>query len=191
MSLSALYEQAPLVNWTEYFRYAFNQTINHDDQTINQTSNESNPLTITQETEVVVYSPQYLADLSKLLTEYLAEPAKKVDLINYMIWSVVQGLTQNLSKPFREAAKAFRKALMGLEGSETQWRYCVSDTNGVMGFALAAMFVRNTFKGASRQAAEEMIDQIRTAFTENLPLLQWMDPETREKAIEKVTLLTD
>ena len=40
--------------------------------------------------------------------------------------------------------------MIGLEGQEQQWRYCVSDTHNAMGFAIGAMFVREVFHGKSK-----------------------------------------
>lgn len=74
----------------------------------------------------------------------------------------------------------------GSEGIESSWRYCVTDTNGFMGFALGAMFVKSVFRGESKPVAEAMIEQIRKAFEDNLPNLRWMDTETRKLAKEKV-----
>ena len=71
-------------------------------------------------------------------------------LNNYLIWQTVRSLTSCLSKPFRDAYKGLRKALIGSEGREEQWRYCVSDANNVMGFAIGAMFVREVFHGKSK-----------------------------------------
>lgn len=63
-----------------------------------------------------------------------------------MVWQTVRSLTACLSKPFREAYKGLRKALIGAEGGEEQWRYCVTDTNTVLGMAVGAMFVREMFQ---------------------------------------------
>lgn len=71
-------------------------------------------------------------------------------LNNYLVWQTVRSLTAFLSKPFREAYKGLRKALIGSEGREEQWRYCVSDANNVMGFAIGSMFVREVFNGESK-----------------------------------------
>ena len=62
----------------------------------------------------------------------------------------MRSLTAFLSKPFRDAYKGLRKALMGSEGREEQWRYCVSDTSNALGFAIGAMFVREVFHGKSK-----------------------------------------
>lgn len=71
-------------------------------------------------------------------------------LNNYLVWQTVRSLTGCLSKPFRDAYKGLRKALIGSEGNEEQWRYCVSDVNNAMGFAIGAMFVREVFHGKSK-----------------------------------------
>lgn len=92
---------------------------------------------------------------------------------------------------FRDAYKNLRKALIGSDGGEEPWRYCVSDANNVLGFAIGAMFVREVFHGDSKPQAEEMIDEIRTAFKQNLRQLNWMDAETRTLAEEKADAISD
>lgn len=63
----------------------------------------------------------------------------------------------------------------------------MSDTNSVMGFALGAMFVRAVFHGESKPQAENMIEEVKGAFKDNLPNLEWMDEETRNAARRKVS----
>lgn len=110
---------------------------------------------------------------------------------NYLVWQTVKSLTSCLSKPFRDASDEFRKALMGSKGGEELWRYCVSDTNGVMGFAVGAMFVRTVFEIKSKPMAERMINDTRNAFLENLKNLDWMDEETRMAAMNKANAISD
>lgn len=63
---------------------------------------------------------------------------------------MVRSLANCLSKPFRDASKILQKALLGSDGGEEMWRYCVSDTSEVLGFALGAMFVKEVFLGESK-----------------------------------------
>ncbi|RWS21777.1 Endothelin-converting enzyme 2-like protein [Leptotrombidium deliense] len=173
--LSDLQNLAPVIDWVKYFQFAFKR-VNY---------------VITPEEHIVVYSPEYLSNMSAMLQEYLNNDAGKIVVANYISWSVVQSLSSCLSKPFREAAKILRKALIGSEGTESPWRYCVSDTNNVMGFAMGAMFVQSVFKGDSKPMAESMIEEIKDAFKHNLPNLKWMDADTRKLAIEKADAITD
>lgn len=96
-----------------------------------------------------------------------------------------------MSKAFRDAYKGLRKALIGSEGGEEPWRYCVADTNNVIGFAIGAMFVREVFHGEAKPQAEQMINEVRTAFQKNLRKLDWMDEETRLLADDKADAISD
>lgn len=140
---------------------------------------------ITDQENIVIYSPEYFEALAKLMAEYTATDKGKATLANYLAWSVMQSLISTLPKSFRDASKLLRKVLIGSEGIEVSWRYCVTDTNQNMGFALGSLFVRRVFQGNSKDRAEEMIFSIRDAFKDNLSILNWMDDETRFKAKEK------
>lgn len=140
---------------------------------------------ITEDESIVIYSPEYFEDLSALLLQYTETDRGKATLANYMAWSLFQTLTASLPKSFRDASKGLRKALYGSESIEVTWRYCVSDTNQVMGFALGSLFVKRVFQGKSKARAEEMIHSIKDAFNDNLVNLSWMDDKTRILAREK------
>lgn len=140
---------------------------------------------ITDDESIVIYSPEYFENLSALVIEYTKTDRGKIALANYMAWSVIQSLIATLPKNFRDASRILRKALIGSEGIEVSWRYCVTDTNQVMGFALGSLFVRRVFEGKSKERAEEMIYSIRNAFKDNLSNLSWMDDRTRMLAREK------
>ncbi|XP_058803973.1 endothelin-converting enzyme homolog isoform X2 [Phymastichus coffea] len=175
VTITELQKAAPFISWIDYFQNATG--------VVNKT--------ITSDQKIVNYAPEYFKKLSKLVLQYNKTNSGKVILNNYLIWQTVRSLTSCLSKPFRDAYKGLRKALIGSEGREEQWRYCVNDANNVMGFAIGAMFVREVFHGKSKPMAEEMINEIRTAFTKNLKNLDWMDWETRKSAEEKANAITD
>ncbi|XP_011301626.1 endothelin-converting enzyme 1 isoform X2 [Fopius arisanus] len=175
MTVGELQKLAPFMSWLDYFQNA-TKLVNKK---------------INSKTAIVNFAPEYFKKLTKLVQEYNKTTDGKIVINNYLVWQTVRSLTAFLSKPFREAYKGLRKALIGSEGREEQWRYCVSDTNNVMGFAIGAMFVREVFHGKSKPKAEEMINEIRTAFVKNLRNLDWMDEETRKAAEEKANAITD
>ncbi|XP_036335141.1 neprilysin-3 isoform X3 [Rhagoletis pomonella] len=175
MNLVDLEKIAPFLNWTEHFGDAM--------LLVNRR--------ITQDEIVIVYAPDFLKKLSAIIIEMEKTIEGKITLNNYLVWQAVRTLTSCLSKPFRDAYKSVRKALMGSDGGEEIWRYCVADTNNVIGFAVGAIFVRQAFHGGSKPEAEQMINEIREAFKENLHNLTWMDRGTRERAIDKANAITD
>ncbi|XP_025407064.1 endothelin-converting enzyme homolog [Sipha flava] len=175
MPISELQNLAPFIQWNHYFNAAF-RLVNRK---------------ITSKENVVVYSPSFLSNLSSLIDEYSKSPENKTVINNYLVWQTVRAVTPYLSKVFRDAYKGLRKALLGSEGGEEPWRYCISDTNNVLGFALGALYVRDVFNGQSKKLAEEMINEIRTAFKDNFKNLKWMDRETLIEAEKKADAITD
>ncbi|XP_011875203.1 PREDICTED: endothelin-converting enzyme 1 isoform X1 [Vollenhovia emeryi] len=175
MSLNELQRKAPFMSWVEFFQNA-TRLVNKK---------------INSKAMIVNFAPEYFVNLTRVVQEYNKTTNGKIILNNYLVWQTVRSLTAFLSKPFREAYKGLRKALLGMEGHEEQWRYCVNDVNNAMGFAIGAMFVRDRFQGKSKPMAEEMINHIREAFTKNFKNLNWMDAETRNAAEEKANAIAD
>lgn len=175
MTLKELQERAPMIDWRGHFEDALRIVKRK----------------ITEKEHVVVYAPQYLENLTSIIREYNATNDGKIILHNYLMWQTVKSFTACLSKPFRDAYKGLRKALIGSDGGEEPWRYCVADTNNAIGFAIGAMFVREVFHGEAKPQAEDMINSVRTAFKANLINLEWMDAETRRLAEEKADDISD
>lgn len=73
-------------------------------------------------------------------------------------------------------------------GIEAPWRICITDTDEKLSFALSSMFIKHAFDRKSKQDAKAMVDQIKSAFKDNLPHLKWMDEATRALAKDKVRM---
>ena len=72
-------------------------------------------------------------------------------LHNYMMWFVIQSNTIYLSEDFQRAERELEKALYGRKSTMAKWRYCITDTDHSLGFALGAIFVKETFHGSSKE----------------------------------------
>ncbi|KAJ8982237.1 hypothetical protein NQ317_013539 [Molorchus minor] len=119
MTIAELQETAPFLNWRDFFEDAMRIVGKK----------------ITVKEQIVVYAPDYLSNLTELITEYNSTTEGKIVLNDYMVWQTVRLFTVCLSKAFRDAYKGLRTAIMGTEsGEEPQWRYCIQDTNNVLGY---------------------------------------------------------
>jgi len=139
---------------------------------------------------IVVYSIKYLVALSDLIKEKLKTTEGKNTLNNYMIWQLIKNFNMALSKKYRDIDKILQKALSGTEVHEERWRVCISDVDNVLGFAIGAQFVNETFHNKTKPEAEKMIKLITKAFRQGLVEADWMDEQTRyqaEKKAEKIT----
>lgn len=174
-TLADLEKIAPFINWTDYVNHLLNVT------SVRVNSSE----------QILIYESLFFSALSSLIHDRLRSSDGRVVLHNYMMWHLVKMMSSYLSKPFQDVKQEFIKVLTGVSGDEEQWRYCTSDTDSVIGFAVGAMFVREAFHGESKTSAEIMIGDIKSAFINNLPKLKWMDPDTRAAAVEKANAVVD
>uniref|UniRef100_A0A803TEQ1 endothelin-converting enzyme 1 n=1 Tax=Anolis carolinensis TaxID=28377 RepID=A0A803TEQ1_ANOCA len=145
------------------------------------------PLELTDAEPVVVYGKEYLEQVSQLINN-----TDKSVLNNYMIWNLVQKMVSSLDQRFETAQEKLLESLYGTKKSCTpRWQTCISNTDDTLGFALGSLFVKATFDRHSKQIAEDMIAEIRSAFEESLDQLDWMDEKTRQAAKEKADSIYD
>nr|XP_032643295.1 neprilysin isoform X2 [Chelonoidis abingdonii] len=136
--------------------------------------------------DVVVYAPEYLTKLKPILNKYTSR-----DIQNYMIWRYVMDLVNSLSRNYKDTTNAFRKALYGTTTETAVWRRCANYVNGNMENAVGRLYVEEAFSGNSKHVVQEMITQIREVFITTLDELTWMDAETKKKAEQKATAITE
>ncbi|XP_044885087.1 neprilysin isoform X1 [Mauremys mutica] len=136
--------------------------------------------------DVVVYAPDYLTKLKPILNKYTSR-----DIQNYMIWRYVMDLVNSLSRNYKDTRNAFRKALYGTTSETAVWRRCANYVNGNMENAVGRLYVEEAFSGDSKHVVQEMITQIREVFITTLNELTWMDAETKKKAEQKATAITE
>jgi predicted metalloendopeptidase len=130
---------------------------------------------------ITVTAPAFLAKVNTLLTSEKA-PAWR----NYLTWHVVRSLAPALPKAFVDEAFRFESTLTGQKEQRVRWKRCVSATDGAIGELLAQPFVKAYFTPESKEATERYVHEIAAAFGEELAKLDWMDPETKARAAEKL-----
>uniref|UniRef100_A0A8D2D4D0 endothelin-converting enzyme 1 n=1 Tax=Sciurus vulgaris TaxID=55149 RepID=A0A8D2D4D0_SCIVU len=169
MSISELQTLAPSMDWLEFLSFLLS------------------PLELGDSEPVVVYGTDYLQQVSELINR--TEPSV---LNNYLIWNLVQKTSSSLDRRFESAQEKLLETLYGTKKSCTpRWQTCISNTDDALGFALGSLFVKATFDRQSKEIAEGMISEIRSAFEEALGQLVWMDEKTRQAAKEKADAIYD
>lgn len=175
MSLKDLIKLSPFLDWVAFYREAFAPIRRN----------------ITENEIVLVNAQQYLGNLSNLFNDYLQNDTKKTTLVNTLVWSAIYQLSNYLSKPFRDATKAFNLAMEGTEGQTNRWRNCIAESGSVLSYAIGSMFVRSAFRIESKNESAYMIQMVKDAFKEHLHQIKWMDPKTLQLASEKTDAITD
>ena len=174
-TLAILQEKVPFFNWTLYFQNVF--------QRINKT--------IQPNEQIIVYSLDYLIGLNEIIQNKTSSIHGSNTLNNYLIWQLLKNFNMALSKEYREVDNVLQKALTGAEIREERWRECITDVDTVLGFALGAQFVNQTFNSGTKSEAEHMIKLVTQAFKNGLVEANWMDGDTRKEAEKKADRITN
>jgi len=132
-----------------------------------------------------VEEPGFFRELSRLLS---AEglPAWKA----YLRWHLVDARAATLSRAFVEADFAFREGLLkGTQALPPRWKRCVALVDRDLGEALGKVFVARAFPPEAKRAAEAMVGHVVEAMRQRLLALDWMGPETKQAALQKLASL--
>ncbi|XP_070561570.1 endothelin-converting enzyme 1-like [Ptychodera flava] len=145
------------------------------------------PFITTENEEIVLFSTEYLRNLSSLL-----ENSDQRTVHNFMLWRfVATNIEFTTIKMHQEHAKVFT-ALMGTPTASELWYDCYELTSGLLGMAVGAMYSREAFDSESKHKVSDIIKRIKAAFKENsLDNIDWMSEDTRQVAIEKVDAIRE
>ncbi|XP_071826539.1 endothelin-converting enzyme 1-like isoform X2 [Apostichopus japonicus] len=136
--------------------------------------------------EVIVYTPSFFPKLTHLLQN---TPEKLI--VDYFMWQMLQPFLTYVSAPFENLYREFQEIFSGTPDLPPRWQRCVSRTDSAFGFATGAMFVETILPQNIKEAAVEMIEEVKSAFIGTLPENEWMDDTTREKARQKAEAIVD
>ena len=111
----------------------------------------------------------------------------------YLRWWTVDQNARYLSDPFVDTHFEFYgKTLYGQQENEPRWRRCVSYADRDLGFGpLGQAYVEKAFPPSSKQRTEALVHADERALGEDIHTLEWMSPETKQKAEEKLAAIYD
>ncbi|WP_019180383.1 M13 family metallopeptidase [Microbacterium yannicii] len=136
--------------------------------------------------EVNVYQPSFFEGLGGLLTEERLEDWKA-----WLRFAVVHSAAAFLSEEFVAENFAFYGTqLTGVPVNRERWKRGVSLTEAAMGEAIGRVYVERHFPPAAKDAMDELVANLIEAYRQSITDLEWMSPETRERALAKLDAFT-
>jgi len=125
-------------------------------------------------------------DFFRALSAWLAT-ANVADIRTYLRWQTVHNAAPYLSKPFDDANFAFyTKTLNGTPEQLPRWQRCVRVTDMNLGDALGQLYVARTFPPSAKAEMLDLVKNVKQTLRDDFSTLDWMSPQTRQRAIEKL-----
>ncbi len=104
----------------------------------------------------------------------------------YLEWQILNAAADTLSKPVVEQNFAFNgKFLTGATEIKPRWKRCAETTDRQLGEALGQKYVEKYFPPEAKVRMQEMVKNLLLAMDDTIRGLEWMDAETKTKALEK------
>ena len=134
------------------------------------------------QTEINVTEPKFFEEVERQLkTRPIA------DWKVYLRWHLIREESPYLPAAFVQANFDFySKYLRGVTEMQPRWKRCVRYVDYNLGEALGQIFVEKTFSPETKTRALAMTDQIERAMQGEIENLDWMSPETKRQALEKL-----
>jgi predicted metalloendopeptidase len=133
----------------------------------------------------VVWQPSALIGLSALAKSEPLDTWK-----DYLRFHAVEDASPYLAMRFVDEEFAFNsRVLNGTPEQRPRWKRAVSSTNYALGDAVGKLYVQRYFSPAEKARAEAMVRNLLVAFNARIDRLEWMAPNTKAIAKEKLAAL--
>jgi len=106
-------------------------------------------------------------------------------------WRVISGRASLLTDDIVDENFAFYgRTLSGTEELRDRWKRGVALVENLMGDAVGRLYVERHFPPDAKARMDELVANLREAYRVSITDLEWMTPETRQRALEKLDKFT-
>ena len=131
---------------------------------------------------VIVQQPSYFEGLGQILADFDLDAWKA-----WLKWHIISGAASYLSDEFvQENFAFFGKTLSGTPELRERWKRAVSMIEGSLGEAVGKVYVQKYFPAEAKTRMEQLVANLIEAYRVSINDLEWMSPETKVKALEKL-----
>ncbi|MGO4599252.1 M13 family metallopeptidase [Terrabacter sp. 2RAF25] len=136
--------------------------------------------------KVVVRQPSFVSALGAAL-----ESADIDDWRAWLTWHVLSEFAPLLPQSFvDEDFDFFGRTLSGQPENKERWKRGVAVVESCVGEAVGRLYAERWFPPAAKERMQELVANLVAAFRTSFSSLEWMGPETRAQALEKLDAFT-
>lgn len=133
--------------------------------------------------QLIVMQPLFIKTAGKMLSDIPIEDWK-----HYFKWKAISAFAGYLDdKLAGERFNFFGKTLSGQKKMKPRWRRAANEIDSALGEALGQLYVEKHFGGQAKKEINALVDNLISAYSERLKVLDWMGGATKKKALEKLS----
>ena len=137
-------------------------------------------------TDVVVRQPDYVRALQTIVPSAPVSTWRE-----YMTFKLLDAYAPELPAAFEQARFEFRgRTLGGQQAMAVRWKRGVNEVEGTLGEAAGKIYVERHFKPVAKARMDAMVKNLRQAYRIGIDSLEWMSPETKAQAKDKLAKFT-
>jgi predicted metalloendopeptidase len=143
-------------------------------------------LGLKKQSEFIVRQPSTLTG-----TAALARAIPITDWRDYLRFRLLSSAAAVLPEAFvNENFDFYGKTLSGTPQLRDRWKRGISQVEGAMGEAVGKLYVEKHFPPAAKARMDELVRNVVAAYRDRITNLEWMSPETRQQALDKLAKFT-
>ncbi len=136
--------------------------------------------------QLIIEQPSYFEALDDLLVSIPLQDWKA-----YLTFRVMDGRGYDLDDETAAIRFDYRsRTLYGQQEERPRWKRSISVVNDFVGEAVGKLYVAEYFPPEAKAKMNELVQNVIATLDESLHELDWMSPETRAKAKEKLARFT-
>lgn len=141
---------------------------------------------ILNQKNIVVTQVDYIKSLNTVIKNTPLDTWKA-----YLKWSAIHGAAKSLNTALdNENFDFFSKTLRGTEKQKPLWRRGVEHVNDNLGEIVGKVYVEKHFSPEAKEKVTALVKNILKAYEESIQNLDWMSPETKKMALDKLSKFT-
>ncbi|GGJ00901.1 peptidase M13 [Shewanella hanedai] len=141
---------------------------------------------ISEVKEVIVRQKSYFEKFGAHFDDFTVEEWQ-----DYLSFHLVDSYAELLSQNFVDLHFDFHsKTLMGIEAQKPRWKRAVDSADQVIGELVGKEYVKEHFQPEAKEKMELLIQDLIKGFEVSINELEWMTPETKVAAQEKLSKFT-
>ena len=136
--------------------------------------------------KVIVRQPSFFTGLGKLLSDFDLSAWS-----SWLTWHLLSSAASALSSEFVNENFAFYGTILsGTPELKARWKRGVSLVEGSLGEAVGQIYVERHFPPAAKTRMVTLVANLIEAYRVDIAALNWMSPETKARAFEKLDKFT-